>query len=65
MACPGRTPGDRGCPGVGRWLEAAGAGGAPPVVLEATNESVLRSVDADRLRDHEFDPEAFDPEPLD
>lgn len=62
---PGLTPGDRWCLCVGRWLEAAEAGVAPPVVLEATNESVLRSVDADSLRDHEFDPEAFDPEPLD
>ncbi|ELZ44491.1 hypothetical protein C464_13380 [Halorubrum coriense DSM 10284] len=62
---PGLTPGDRWCLCVGRWLEAAEAGVAPPVVLEATNESVLRSVDADRLREHEFDPEAFDPERLD
>jgi len=61
---PGLTPGDRWCLCVGRWLEAAEAGVAPPVVLEATNESVLRSVDADRLRDREFDPEAFDPERL-
>ena len=62
---PGLTPGDRWCLCVGRWVEAAEAGVAPPVVLEATDESVLRAVDADRLRDHEFDPEAFEPEPLD
>ncbi|WP_144799587.1 DUF2237 family protein [Halorubrum depositum] len=59
---PGLEPGDRWCLCVGRWVEAADAGVAPPVVLEATNESVLRAVDPDRLREHEFDPETFDPE---
>ncbi|VTT87377.1 hypothetical protein DM2_711 [Halorubrum sp. DM2] len=58
---PGLEPGDRWCLCVGRWAEAAEAGVAPPVVLEATDESVLRAIDADRLREHEFDPEAFDP----
>ncbi|ELZ59373.1 MULTISPECIES: DUF2237 family protein [Halorubrum] len=62
---PGLEPGDRWCLCVGRWVEAADAGVAPPVVLEATDESVLRAVDADRLREHEFDPEAFDPGTLD
>ena len=62
---PGLEPGDRWCLCVGRWVEAAEAGVAPPVVLEATNESVLRAVDADRLREHEFDPDAFEPESLD
>ena len=62
---PGLEPGDRWCLCVGRWLEAVEAGVAPPVVLEATNESVLRAVDAERLRDREFDPEAFEPESLD
>ena len=59
---PGLEPGDRWCLCVGRWVEAADAGVAPPVVLEATDESVLRAVDLDRLREHEFDPETFDPE---
>jgi uncharacterized protein (DUF2237 family) len=54
-------PGDRWCLCVGRWVEAADAGVAPPVVLEATDESVLRAVDVDRLREHEFDPAAFEP----
>ena len=58
---PGLEPGDRWCLCVGRWAEAAEAGVAPPVVLEATDESVLRAVDADRLREHEFDPESFEP----
>jgi len=62
---PGLEPGDRWCLCVGRWVEAADAGVAPPVVLEATDESVLRAVDPDRLREHEFDPKAFDPGTLD
>jgi uncharacterized protein (DUF2237 family) len=62
---PGLEPGDRWCLCVGRWVEAAEAGVAPPVVLEATDESVLRAVDADRLREHEFDPASFDPGTLD
>jgi uncharacterized protein (DUF2237 family) len=62
---PGLEPGDRWCLCVGRWVEAVEAGVAPPVVLEATNESVLRAVDADRLREHEFEPETFEPGSLD
>jgi len=58
---PGLEPGDRWCLCVGRWVEALEAGVAPPVVLEATDESVLRAVDAEDLRDHEFDPETFEP----
>ena len=59
---PGLAPGDRWCLCVGRWVEAVEAGVAPPVVLEATDESVLRAVDAETLREHEFDPESFEPE---
>ena len=62
---PGLDPGDRWCLCVGRWVEAADAGVAPPVVLEATNESLLAAVDPDRLRKHEFDSETFDPGTLD
>ena len=58
---PGLEPGDRWCLCVGRWVEALEAGVAPPVVLEATDESVLRAVDSETLREHEFDPESFDP----
>jgi len=65
FAFPGLEPGDRWCVCVGRWLEALDAGAAPPVVLEATNESVLARVDPDDLRSHEFDPETFDPDSID
>ncbi len=62
---PGLDPGDRWCLCVGRWLEALEAGVAPPVVLEATDESVLRAADPDDLRAHVFDPETFEPGTLD
>lgn len=62
---PGLEPGDRWCLCVGRWLEAVDAGVAPPVVLDATNESVLTAVDAERLREYAFDPDGFDPGTLD
>jgi len=62
---PGLAPGDRWCLCVGRWVEALEAGVAPPVVLEATDESVLRAVDPDDLRDHEFEPDSFEPGTLD
>lgn len=42
---PGLDPGDRWCVCVGRWLEAHDAGVAPPVVLAATNETVLEHID--------------------
>jgi uncharacterized protein len=38
---PGLTPGDRWCLCVERWKEAADAGIAPPVILEATHEKAL------------------------
>lgn len=41
---PGLKPGDRWCVCAARWLEAAEAGVAPPVVLDATHERALRSV---------------------
>lgn len=41
---PGLKPGDRWCVCAARWLEAAEAGVAPPVVLEATHERALRRV---------------------
>ncbi|MFZ5574546.1 MAG: DUF2237 family protein [Pseudomonadota bacterium] len=41
---PGLKPGDRWCVCATRWLEAAEAGVAPPVVLDATHERALRSV---------------------
>lgn len=39
---PGVKPGDRWCVCAARWLEAAEAGVAPPVILEATHERALR-----------------------
>ncbi|AGB38124.1 DUF2237 family protein [Natronococcus occultus] len=57
---PGLEPGDRWCLCLGRWLEAEDADCAPPVVLEATHEAVLRDVDPDLLREHEYDPREHD-----
>ena len=51
---PGLKPGDRWCLCLGRWLEALGAGKAPPVVLEATHASVVEFVDLDLLRGHKW-----------
>jgi len=60
---PGLDPGDRWCLCLGRWIEARDATRAerlpettvPPVVLEATNEAVLDSVDLDTLERHAYD----------
>ncbi|SEW15490.1 DUF2237 family protein [Natrinema salifodinae] len=52
---PGLEPGDRWCLCLARWLEAEEADCAPPVVLEATHEAVLRDVEPDLLREHEYD----------
>ena len=41
---PGLKPGDRWCVCAARWLEAAEAGVAPPVILDATDERALRKV---------------------
>lgn len=41
---PGLQPGDRWCVCAARWLEAAEAGVAPPVILDATHERALRKV---------------------
>jgi len=49
---PGLTPGDRWCLCVDRWNEALDAGVAPPVVLAATHEKALQTVDLDTLRAH-------------
>ncbi len=52
---PGLEPGDRWCLCLSRWAEAVDAGVAPPVILEATHEAVLRDVDPDVLREHAHD----------
>jgi uncharacterized protein (DUF2237 family) len=54
---PGLEPGDHWCVCVGRWLEALDADVAPPVVLEATNESVLDDVYFSTLNEHEYEGE--------
>jgi len=48
----GLKPGDRWCLCALRWKEALDAGVAPPVVLEATHESVLRVVSLLELTRH-------------
>jgi len=55
---PGLDPGDRWCVCVGRWIEAADAGVAPPVVLEATAEAVTEDVPFSTLLDHEYEGDA-------
>ena len=52
---PGLESGDQWCLCLGRWLEAEEAGCAPPVVLEATHEAVLRDVEPDLLREYEYE----------
>jgi uncharacterized protein (DUF2237 family) len=49
---PGLKPGDRWCLCANRWLEAAEAGMAPPVVLESTNERCLEIIDLADLEYH-------------
>lgn len=49
---PGLTPGDRWCLCASRWHEAAEAGYAPPVVLEASHERALEIVSLADLEYH-------------
>ena len=49
---PGLKPGDRWCLCALRWKEALKAGVAPPVILEATHESVLRFISIEDLKRH-------------
>jgi uncharacterized protein len=53
---PGLVVGDRWCLCAARWLEAAQAGQAPPVVLEATHEKSLRIVPRELLERHAVKP---------
>lgn len=41
---PGLRPGDRWCVCASRWRDAADAGVAPPVILEATHERALEVI---------------------
>lgn len=45
----GLRPGDKWCLCMERWIEAAAAGKAPMVVLEATHQSALKHVSLDKL----------------
>jgi hypothetical protein len=45
----GLKPGDRWCVCANRWLQALRAGVAPPLVLEATHESLLASIPLEQL----------------
>ena len=49
---PGLNPGDRWCLCVTRWTEALEEGVAPPIVLEASQVSVLEFADLDDLKAH-------------
>ena len=49
---PGLKAGDRWCVCAARWLEAAEAGVAPPVILDATHERALRKLSLADLQYH-------------
>ena len=55
MRFRGLKPGDRWCLHVMRWVEAWEAGKAPRVVLEATNEKVLKYAPLAALKRHALD----------
>ncbi|MCA8971991.1 MAG: DUF2237 domain-containing protein [Planctomycetes bacterium] len=57
---PGLVPGDRWCLCALRWVEAADANLAPPVLLEATHEKTLEVIDLERLKVHAVDPQQDD-----
>jgi uncharacterized protein (DUF2237 family) len=52
---PGLKPGDRWCLCAARWREAMEHGVAPPVVLSATSENVLKYVTFEDLLKHAAD----------
>ena len=60
---PGLEPGDQWCLCLGRWVEALEATRrerlpettVPPVVLDATNEAVLDTVDLETLESHAYE----------
>lgn len=51
---PGLNDGDRWCLCAMRWKEACDAGMAPRVVLEATNEKVLKYIPVESLLEHAY-----------
>lgn len=52
---PGLKVGDRWCLCAGRWQEAFDAGLAPPVILEATQQSCLLVVKLENLKQKALD----------
>jgi uncharacterized protein (DUF2237 family) len=50
----GLKSGDRWCLCASRWLEAAEAGYAPPVILESTHEKALEIISISDLKYHAF-----------
>ena len=52
---PGLEPGDRWCVCAARWQEALEAGVAPPVILAATHEQALQTLDLADLKAHAVD----------
>ncbi len=52
---PGLKEGDRWCLCAARWKEALDAGMAPKVVMRATNENVLETIDFADLKTHAID----------
>ena len=52
---PGLKAGDRWCLCAGRWLEAARAGKAPPVVARATSAMALEEIPRDFLLQYAVD----------
>ena len=52
---PGLKPGDRWCLCASRWKEALDHGVAPPIVLSATNEAVLKHIGLDDLLKYAVD----------
>ena len=51
---PGLVAGDRWCLCANRWLEAAEAGCAPPIVLDATHERALDIISMSDLEYHKL-----------
>ncbi|MGD8258643.1 MAG: DUF2237 domain-containing protein [Desulfobacterales bacterium] len=54
---PGLKSGDRWCLCASRWKEAFDNGVAPPVVLSATSEAVLKYINLDDILSHAVDVE--------
>ena len=52
---PGLKPGDRWCLCASRWWQAVEVGVAPPVILQATEESALEVVTLEALKAHALD----------